>query len=46
MIGKTEEEAAAIFTEAVEELQKASDDYDTATSHGSTEGTDLDTSIE
>lgn len=46
MIGKTEEEAAAIFTKAVEKLQKASDDYDTATNHGSTEGTDLDTSIE
>jgi hypothetical protein len=45
MIGKTEEEAGAIFTEAVEQLQKASDDYDTATNHGSTEGTDLDTSI-
>ncbi len=45
LIGKTEEEAAAIFTEAVEELQKASDDYDTATSHGSTEGTDLDISV-
>jgi predicted secreted Zn-dependent protease len=46
MIGKTEEEAAAIFTEAVEELQKASDDYDTATNHGQTEGTDLDVSVE
>jgi predicted secreted Zn-dependent protease len=45
LIGKTEEEAGAIFTEAVEELQKASDDYDTATNHGSTEGTDLDVSI-
>jgi hypothetical protein len=46
MIGKTEEEAGAIFTEAVKKLQKASDDYDSATNHGQTEGTDLDTSVE
>ena len=46
MIGKTEEEAGAIFTEAVEQLQKGSDAYDDATHHGQTEGTDLDTSIE
>jgi predicted secreted Zn-dependent protease len=45
LISKTQEEAGAIFTEAVEKLQKASDDYDTATKHGQTEGTDLDTSI-
>jgi hypothetical protein len=46
MIGKTQEEAGAIFTEAVEQLQKASDAYDDATHHGQTEGTDLDMSIE
>ena len=45
LIGKTEAEAGDIFTEAVEKLQKASDDYDTATHHGQTEGTDLNTSI-
>jgi hypothetical protein len=45
LIGTTDAEAGAIFTEAVEKLQKASDDYDAATHHGQTEGTDLNTSI-
>ncbi|GAC1362176.1 MAG: hypothetical protein NVSMB32_02220 [Actinomycetota bacterium] len=45
MIGKTEAEADQIFNDAVAALQKASDDYDTKTKHGQTEGTDLNTSV-
>jgi hypothetical protein len=45
LIGKTEAKAGEIFTGAFEKLKEASDDYDTATDHGKTEGTDLNTSI-
>jgi hypothetical protein len=45
LIGRTEAEAGDIFTEAFEELRKASEDYDAVTDHGKSEGAVLNGSI-
>jgi Bacterial protein of unknown function (DUF922) len=45
LVGHSKDAAWAAFEQAKQDLQKASDDYDTSTNHGITQGTTLDTSI-
>ncbi len=45
LVGKSQAEAEIIFAEALAELKKSSDDYDTSSDHGKNEGTTIDTSI-
>lgn len=46
LIGKTPEEAQALFDKATADLQKESDKYDVSTDHGKKTGTVIDVSIE
>jgi predicted secreted Zn-dependent protease len=45
LVGKSKDAAWTAFEQVKQDLQKASDDYDTSTNHGITQGTTLDTSI-
>jgi predicted secreted Zn-dependent protease len=45
LIGMPKDDAWSAFNQCKADLQQASDDYDTATSHGVSQGTTLDTSI-
>jgi predicted secreted Zn-dependent protease len=45
LIGMPKDDAFAAFEQRKQDLQRASDDYDTSTNHGVSQGTTLDTSI-
>jgi predicted secreted Zn-dependent protease len=45
LIGQTKDDAWAAFEQVKQDLQAASDSYDSSTSHGVSQGTTLDTSI-
>lgn len=45
LVGKPKDDAWTAFEQVKKDLQKASDDYDTSTNHGISQGTTLDTSI-
>jgi len=45
LVGKSKDDAWAAFEKVKQDLQQASDSYDSSTQHGITQGTTLDTSI-
>ena len=45
LVGKSQTDAWAAFDKVKQDLQQASDSYDTSTQHGITQGTTLDTNI-